>query len=163
EPSPEATGRSLLDDPGTTPDRITVSSQATGTLDLSLKELDRQRKQAVKFRNSAFGSGSLFAIGGKPDLIGTNPAKEGLEPLEAEFQTAGPELEVDPSAPFVPVYVQAQFPGIDSDPGTIAVAVNGKVAATTRAWQRDGVWMTGVNVPVSAFRKGLNRIGFYRP
>ncbi|MGA7434963.1 MAG: sulfatase-like hydrolase/transferase [Solirubrobacterales bacterium] len=163
EPSPEATGKSLLDDPGNSPDEITVSSQATGTLNLSLRELDRQRKQAVKFRNSAFGSGSLFAIGGKPDLLGTNPARQGLVPLEAEFQTEGPTLEVDPSAPFVPVYVQAQLPGIDSDPGTIAVAVNGKVAATTRAWQRDGAWMTAVNVPVDAFRKGTNRIVLYRP
>lgn len=162
KPSPKATGHSLLGPPVPAPERLDVTSQETGRLTVDPENVAAQEQAAVRMRAGAFGSGSLFAIGGKPELLGTKSARDSdLRPLKAEFTTGGPEIEADPNGFFVPSYVQALLPETNSDPGTIAVTVNGKVAATTRAWQRDGVWMTAVNVPDSSFRKGENELALF--
>ena len=41
------------------------------------------------------------------------------------------------------------------------MSLNGKVAGTTRAWRRDGVWMTGVNLDESGFVQGRNTAKVY--
>lgn len=162
EPSAEATGHSLLGPPVPAPQRLDVTSQATDSLTVAPDEVEAQRQKATEFKAAAFGSGSLFTPGGKSGLIGSDAKRNAkLKPLEAEFASGGPEVEADPDGIFVPAYVQAELPGIEADPGTIAVAVNGKVAATTGAWERDGVWMTGVNVPASSYRKGMNDVELF--
>ena len=163
KPSPRATGHSLLDAPGTHPDPTELEVTSTDEVDMTLgvKEIEALRREAVAMKARAFGSGTLYAPGGRPGLLGTR-VKPGWQNLDPELLTGGPEIEADPGGLFVPVYVQADLPGVTSDPGTIAVAVNGEVAATSRAWERDGAWMTGVNVPVDSFRKGTNTIGLYK-
>ena len=162
EPGPNATGSSLLGKPSAEqPSELSLTSQETGELTISTEEISRQEKEALQLRNEAFGSGSLYAIGGEEQLLGGQAGRSDLEPLDATLQTGGPVIEADPDGFFIPAYVQALLPEIDSDPGVIAVAVNGKFAATTRAWQRDGVWMTGTNLPIDAFRKGSNRIELF--
>jgi len=122
-------------------------------------KVDAKTRAAVKFKTGAFGSGTLFAPGGHSELLGArvNPRTK----VKADFVSGGPVLDADPEGIFVPSYVQANLPDVKSDPGTILVAVNDVVVATTGAWERDGMWMTGVNVPESSFRKGKNRIGLY--
>lgn len=164
EPSPRATGRSLRQggDSPDRPDRIEVTS--TDEMDLSIESsrIEDELRRAVEMKQRGFGAGTLYAVGGRRDLLGSRTRAVGeLQPLETDFRTDGPVIEVDGSIPFVPAYVQAELTGIDTDPGTIAVAVNGEIAATTRAWQRDGSWLTGVNLPADALREGPNRIDLY--
>ncbi|MGK2931766.1 MAG: sulfatase-like hydrolase/transferase, partial [Solirubrobacterales bacterium] len=139
EPSPRATGHSLLDAPGTHPDPEELEVTSTDEVDLTLgvKEIEALKREAVLMKARAFGSGSLYAPGGRPELLGESVKGNGeWQSLEAEYLTGGPEIEADPKGLFVPVYVQANLPGVTSDPGAIAVTVNGKVAATSRAWER---------------------------
>lgn len=166
KPGPNATGHSLLGPPVPAPERIDVTSQRTDSLGVDPKKVEQEHRSAIEAKAKVFGEGDLFALGGHPDLLGSKADRDpGLRPLRAEYATGGPEIEAHPEQLFVPSYVQATLPDVNSNPGTIAVAVNGKVVATTRAWQRDGVWMTGVNVPDSSFRKGKNQLALfsYRP
>ncbi|MDQ2700864.1 MAG: sulfatase-like hydrolase/transferase [Actinomycetota bacterium] len=166
KPSPRATGQSLFNttDNGPGPREIEVTSTDEEDFIFDTNLIRKNEREAVRLKAKGFASGSLYAIGGRAELLGRTVKGNGRwESVEAGFMTGGPVIEADPDAIFSPAYVQAELPGLTSDPGTIAVAVNGKVAATTRAWQRDGKWMTGVNVPPDAFRKGENTLALYRP
>ncbi|MBK8293988.1 MAG: sulfatase-like hydrolase/transferase [Solirubrobacterales bacterium] len=166
KPSPRATGQSLLGDPADKKalEMLDVTSTDEVDLDLDVKRVEARKQAAVAMKARAFGSGTLYAPGGRADLLGKSVKGKGRwEPLDVDFLTDGPQLEVDPDGPFIPIYTQVNLPGVKSNPGTIAIAVNGKVAGTTRAWERDGVWMTGMNLPIGAFRKGENTIGYYLP
>lgn len=164
EPSPRASGSSLR--PGRArsprPQSIEVTSTDEIDFEVPMTLVETELRRAVALKHRGFGSGTLYAVGGRPELLGATAESEpGLEPLDASFQTDGPVIEVERSIPFLPAYVQAELPDVSSDPGTVAVAVNGVVAATTRAWNRDGTWMTGVNLPEGSFREGTNRITLY--
>ena len=165
QPSQRATGQSLAEGrpPAAEPEQLEVTSTDEKDFVFGVNQIRKNERGAIRLKARGFGNGSLFAIGGRPELLGRTVKGNGQwESIEADFVTGGPLIEADPAAVYAPAYVQAELPGVTSDPGTIAVAVNGKVAATTRAWQRNGKWMTGVNVPAEAFRKGENSLALYR-
>jgi hypothetical protein len=106
-------------------------------------------KRAALARKVRLFGGEIYAFGPRPDLIG-DPAPAG-----------GRTVEVDPESGFVPAHVAGRIPDGERGGGrTVAVAVNGRVAATgltfTLAGGHDEQY--SVVVPERAFEPGANRI-----
>jgi hypothetical protein len=64
---------------------------------------------------------------------------------------------VDRTAAFVPAFVTGMLDGVAAD-AELAVAVNGRVAATTRAYPSGGRMLYGAIVPPASFRPGANAV-----
>lgn len=164
EPSPDADGESLAGrklDPATGP--VTAKGYQ-GPVKAGRAELERQLDAARDLKNGTFGDGEFYALAGHPDLLGKRAASvRGLESIDSSV--FNPELyaAVDPGSGFVPAFLKAEiFPAPGDTPENLAVAVNGKIAATAVAGQLFDKWLTGVTLPDTAFRKGANRIEFFQ-
>ena len=159
EPGDEVTGQSLVGrNRLPREDEITVKSWL-GPLPMKRAAISRHLREAVAKRNSLLGQ-SFYATGGQAELLGRNP--RGLKPLD--FKPTDPSLyeDVDLAKDELPSYFQAEVISRDGkDPGPIAVALNGRVVATSHAWPALGTWYTGVNLPNAAFRDGANVIRLY--
>jgi len=143
----------------------TVTSHGTfGTMELDRAEVSRHRRAAVRQRNRTFGRGEFYALGGHPRLIGENPARvRGLIPIESIPDNPMALEQVDLTSRSRPSFFHATItPG--GDPGrTVAVALNGRIVATTRTWtdEGNGNEVTGVNLPGDEFVEGVNRVALY--
>ncbi|MGA7398180.1 MAG: sulfatase-like hydrolase/transferase [Solirubrobacterales bacterium] len=170
DPPAEHDGRSLLLDPiPQQSDTFTLTSQL-GPVDLSLRKVERQRQSVIAHRNNLFGSGTIFAVGGHNDLLGRPAASvERLRPLSATFTLPDLWGDVDLDAPLQPVLVEATIPSGQANDelpysGTppIAVAVNGQIATTNRAWDLDADTKTlRVIIPAESLKDGTNRIALF--
>lgn len=131
-----------------------------GIEEANLDDVRRHRRAASKYMHDLF-SGSFYALGGHPELIGRAP--DGLTEIDAV--PADPSLyeDVDTGSDELPAYFQAEldFPG-DRDPGPLAIALNGRIVATAKSWPALGRWYTGVVLPAGGFRDGDNEIRVYR-
>ena len=91
--------------------------------------------------------GGVFAVGPRPDLIGRRVA-------------AGPNhdpVTVDADAAAVPAFISGEADGLE--PGAeLAVAVGGRVEATTRVYRNGGRSVYAALVPPSSLRPGPNEI-----
>jgi hypothetical protein len=128
-------------------------------------ELVAKREAAVRAQVERFGSGdwsSVFRAGPRPELVGTPVGMAGapLEPLEATVDQAGALAAVDLGAGRpLPLHLTGT---VDTAAGTVvAVAVNGVVGATTRAWLEDGRVGFSALVPQTALRDGPNAVQLY--
>ncbi|HKG36797.1 MAG TPA: sulfatase-like hydrolase/transferase [Solirubrobacterales bacterium] len=161
-PPEELDGRSLI---GRRPDPVGASVTAKGvligTFEFDRAEVERRLDVAERERNALFGDRSFYALGRHEDVLG-HPASRltGDRPLPAEPVAPEPLREVDTGAPEIPAYYEASL-RVTENPGPLAVAVNGRIAATARAWLSGGAWRVGVVLPPSSFRDGANRIQVY--
>ena len=64
---------------------------------------------------------------------------------------------VDPAAAFVPAFVTGRLEGVPAD-AELAVAVNGRVEATTRAYPSGRQMLYGAIVRPSSLRPGANAV-----
>lgn len=123
---------------------------------------------ATARRNAALfgeGNGSMFRIGPFTELLGrssktlsTLAARSGVVRLNDPTLFA----DVQPGSGLVPVRVAGELSGRSVPPGTaLAVAVNGRVAATTKAYALDGRNGFAVILPEGSFRKGANAVEVY--
>jgi len=113
--------------------------------------------------DGATGSDRLFRLGPNPQLWGKNvdDVSSQLTAVEAEL---GPDFDpsnVNPASGRVPALVRASLKGVSAgDP--IAVIVNGRVWATTSAYDNgDGVQVASI-VSAEAFKAGNNPTTFAR-
>ena len=91
--------------------------------------------------------GGVYAIGPRPDLLGRRVAAG----------AGAKRLAVDAGAPVLPAFVSGAADGIR--PGAeLAIAVNGRVEATTRAYRDDGRSRYAAIVPPAALRAGANAV-----
>ncbi len=129
-----------------------------------------------------FGSGEddIFAIGPHLDLLG-QPADALVEPpadstapqqpaeaaMAVELTDAWTYDQVDPGGRFLPVNVTGTIAGErppenGAPPVDLAVAVNGRIRATTRTFiDRLGELRFAAMVPESSFRTGRNQVEVY--
>ena len=92
----------------------------------------------------------VYAIGPRPDLIGRRVAAG----------TGERRVTVDSEAGVLPSFVSGPVSGVD--PGTVlAVAVNGRVRATTRAYRDGGRTVFAALVPPSSLREGRNDVSAF--
>ncbi|MEA2424435.1 MAG: hypothetical protein QOH13_845 [Thermoleophilaceae bacterium] len=128
-----------------------------------------ERQASLERRLRTFGSGSrsLYAFGPQGGLVGRAVSDLTVLPrgrVRATLDQAGQFRRVDPSAAVCPCQLAGRIRGADPQSITIAVAVNGRIAATGQGFQAVGVkrvqW--SVMVPPSAFRRGRNDVVVYR-
>jgi hypothetical protein len=111
---------------------------------------------AQRRARQAFEAGVLrervYGVGPRPDLIGQRaPAADG-----------GASVSFDPESGEVPSFLGGTVPG--GQPGApLAVAVNGRVEATTRVYREDGKPLYAALVPPAVLRPGRNAIGLFTP
>jgi hypothetical protein len=128
-----------------------------------MAELERQNEALVERNAEMFGDGrdSLFDIGEHRDLL-NQPVEpswrvEGRTRVRLEEQSA--LANVDPSSAFVPAYLAGvvEDDRIEADT-ELAIAVNGRIRALTRAYDEGGQQRFGALVRPSAFRDGFNLV-----
>ena len=65
---------------------------------------------------------------------------------------------VDTEADALPLYVRGRLNGGPADPISLAVSVNGVIAATTLSYRENGEWVFGSMIPESALTAGSNDV-----
>ena len=92
----------------------------------------------------------VYAIGPRPELIGRRVA----------VPSGGKHVTVDNANGVLPSFVSGRVEGLE--PGTVlAVAVNGRVQATTRAYRDGGRSVFAALVPPSSLREGRNAVSVF--
>ena len=134
-----------------------------GIFKATRKWVDALFDQARNQRNETFSGGELFALAGHRDLLGKAPGKiAGLTPVDSAPDDAAALADVDTSSEDLPSYLKATVTTPGVKPGTpLAVALNGKIVATTRTWSQPPGVVTGVNLPDQDFVEGSNRVDLY--
>jgi hypothetical protein len=144
--------------------KVSIRTGDRVTLNVPFDFFARARRATDAEKASLFGSGDpagLFDLGQARGLIGVPVARLG-RPLD--FRFADPSLfrDVDPAGSSVPSLVQAKTSQAIAESQPLAVAVNGRIAAITRAIaQGHGARILAI-VPPQAFRPGPNRLTVYK-
>jgi len=137
---------------------------ATAHATFSSNELAARRDAAVKRQTDLFGDGAWpdFSLPDLRHLIGRELGSFGSigeTDVRLLFENRDPLKNVDLGAPELPVQMIGRVRG-EVGPGSaaprVAVAVNGRVVATTRAWPGRVYWMA--MLPPAALKAGANRV-----
>ena len=105
------------------------------------KRRERERVEARLLR------GGVYEIGPRPDLIGRRVSARAGEQ----------QLMADPESDLLPAFVSGSAKGLAPNTA-LAVAVNGRVEATTRVYRVDDGPVYAALVPPSALRDGANSV-----
>jgi hypothetical protein len=108
----------------------------------------RREREEVEARLLRDG---LYATGPRPELIGRPVA----------VRSGGQQAMVDGNAAVLPSFVSGRVDGLKPDT-ELAVAVNGRVEATTRVYQNGGEPLYAALVPPSSLHDGANTITVLR-
>ncbi len=102
--------------------------------------------------------GGIYAIGPRPDLIGrrVSGARAAGGP-RATIDKPGDYAMVDTSARRIPAYVSGEADGLKANE-VVSVAVNGRIAATTRVYRDGGRIVFAAVIPPATLRDGRNTI-----
>ena len=107
----------------------------------------RQAREDAEARLVRHG---VYAIGPRPELIGRRVA----------VRTGGQQLIVDRDAAVLPSFVSGEVGELKPET-ELAVAVNGRVEATTRVYRDGGRSVYAALVPPSSLREGANAINVF--
>jgi hypothetical protein len=183
EPVPEQVdGRSLFEPAAAQTSRVTVYHRVGTRLNtigghytFDPAAVARRRAAAVLRKTAWFGSGggrnpeALYRIGPHTELIGRPAASLPHTPAaghpHATIDQAAELEAVDPGSGFIPGQITGTIkPGRAGGRREVAVAVNGRIAATGRTFSLDGlpkVEHFELIVPESAFRPGANDVRLF--
>jgi hypothetical protein len=158
-------GRSLRSGPVAR--SVTIARREGDQLTVPAPVVDRGVLATARRNAARFGEGraSMYRIGPHPELLGDWVAD--LSPTRSDGVTVRFDGEalfggVRRGDGFVPARVVGDISGGSFAPNTpLAVAVNGRIAATTRSFLWDGKARFAVLVPEGAFRDGANAIDLY--
>lgn len=167
-PAPRVDGRPLLDADRPAPEEKTyvTRSHARGRL-RTIKNWRAVAEASLARKIARFGTGSERLLFSTPDtrpLPGT--PVERYEIREADRVAASiarPERfdAVDTSDRRLPLYVWGTLEGAGPAPLTLAIAVNGVIAATTASYRANGVASFGTVLPEGSLRDGANELAVY--
>jgi hypothetical protein len=142
---------------------VEVTTGLKTTVTQPLAEVLDQRRLVVRNQGRALGTGNgIFELGPRPDLIGaTVPPATGGGAASAELIDPSLYANVRLKKGFkLPAFPAARLQGVKPQ-SVIAIAVNGRVAATSSAFLfEDEIW-AGAIVPPQTLRPGPNSVGFY--
>jgi Sulfatase len=141
--------------------RLTTGRDEVVSQPLSL--MLAQRRAILDRTAFRLGTGGIFELGPAPYLLGRRapPLSAGLDPERvAGVEELGSYEDVDLEAEELPAFVAGTIEGVDAG-ALIAIALNGRVVATTRAFIDDGTVRYGAVVPPGAFVEGANPVGIY--
>jgi Sulfatase len=142
---------------------VSVSPHDDGDeVTLPFAEFVRRRDGLVTAMADEFGTrpAGLYRGGADDDLVGRRV--DGLragrqEGASFELDSAGLLANVDPTAPIVPSLMTGALSGVP-DGARLAVAVDGRVAASAVRWRDGDTDRLAAIVPPSAFARGPNEV-----
>ena len=129
----------------------------------------RPREATVAEQSALFGSGSaekLFEIGPHARALVGRPLDSlrlgRPSPLEAELVGGSRLADVDLSSGVIPARIAGTLEGEGARGGlALAVALNGRIAATTRSYEDGDAVRFSALVPEAALRDGANDVGVF--
>jgi hypothetical protein len=158
-------GRALIgNDPPRAQKKI-FFNQAARTATFKPDELQASRDLAARRQADMFGveKWPAFTVPGLRGLVGRDVASWGdipsIDGVRVVFDERETLKDVDPKAPEVPAQLHGRFVEPDRAAAAryvLAIALNGKIAATTRAWPGSLRWMA--MLPSEELRAGPNDI-----
>jgi Sulfatase len=127
-------------------------------------DLIRQRDTEVRRRIGLFGAGNgfagVFAPAASRPLLG--PVRElrtsGRAPFQVDFDFREGFSTFSPESSGVPAFITGVLSGSASGGERVGVAVNGRLVAVTRSYRAGADVRMGALVPLTAFRRGRNRV-----
>jgi len=140
-------------------------------IDRSLKQVARREmtdwrpssQVSLERRIARFGIGGydpLYALPGTADLVGREVSEFSRRAGTLRVELAKPEAFVDPDdRETLPLYTRARVYGRATNP--FAIAVNGRIVATTRSYQERGATMLTTMIPEDALRPGRNEFAVF--
>jgi hypothetical protein len=156
-------GASLLG-PLTTPSEVEVATREERPVRMSVRSVDRQQVEALKWKAQHFGEGhaSLFALGVHKGLLGrhagTLRVAAGRRKVELDDMQAF--ANVDLSARFIPARVTGKLDRTLEGDIELALALNDRIVALTRPLGPEGLRFAAM-VPEASFRSGKNDVDVY--
>jgi hypothetical protein len=148
---------------------VQVGTTFDGTVRMDVERWQAARQASLERRLRAFGSGrrSLYAFGPQAGLVGRSVSDLALQPrgsVRATIDAPQRLRDVDPDARVCPCQLAGRITGADPASISIAVAVNGRIAATGQGFAAVGKkrlqW--SVMIPPTAYRRGRNEVVVYR-
>lgn len=144
-------------------DMVEIANAQGKLIRAPLSQVLAERDEVLLAASQALGDGGLDRLGPAPELVGlpapasTLPAVAGTS---AKLQAPGIFRDVDLSADPLPAFVAGSLTGVEPE-SVLAVALNGEVAATTRAFDFQDEVRFGAVVPESALVNGPNEVSLY--
>jgi hypothetical protein len=144
---------------------ITVVNDG-GQTSARLSVLRQKRVRTLAEYVALFGTGSfgpVYRLGPYRVLRGRRIATLTVRPSAARVQLEGRSFlsAVDPNAEFVPTFLAGTVTGKHAPQLDLAVAVNGRIAATTETFTQDGKTQFSALFPESALRRGRNAVDVF--
>ncbi len=140
---------------------LEIENLRGGEVELTLAEFADLRDEALEDRIDLLGEDkdSLFAIGPSPELHGRRVhANLGQEAAaEASIVDGVAVRNYDPSLPLIPARIAGDLEGIDAGE-PLAIALNGRVAATTYSYDGDHGVEYSAMVPPALIQAGDNEV-----
>ena len=150
-------GTSVFASRGREPESLDFYTRSGRRLTLGAAQFERRRDAAVERQIRIFGSGDddLFQIGPRRDLVGRR-ADPGAGRAPARVQLAGEATRpVERNAPQLPLHVSGTLVGPQAgEVDALAIAVNGRFAATTWPYLAGRAPVFTALLPESALRPG---------
>jgi hypothetical protein len=158
-------GRSLVG--GDLPARATRTFIDRGLTRVSRRDVTNWRPSSqvsLARRISRFGVGeydAVYAVPGTADLLGRSAAEFARRTGTLRVHLAAPEIfaDVDAASDTLPLHVRGRVFGRITQP--LAVAINGRIAATTMSYVERGASVFATMIPERALRAGPNEIATY--
>jgi hypothetical protein len=123
------------------------------------------RAASLERKDRRFGSGDFAGIYAPPEyrhLLGTTVPHPVAQP-DVQITIRDPQqfASVDRSLDMLPLYVQGVLHTARLDPLTVAVVVNGTIAAVTHSYRDRRAHVFGVLIPEASLRDGNNRVSAF--
>ena len=135
-----------------------------GEADLTMPfaEYLRRRDKLVQWMQDDFGTSpaGIYAGGPDADLVGRGAdAVNAAAPAGASFELDGGGLlaDVDPGGAIVPSFLTGELSGVPAA-ARLAVAIDGRIAATAVQWPDGDVTRVSAIVPPTAYARGANSV-----
>ena len=151
-------GRRLASD-GTVAVRLGNGHAVTGRL----SDLETRRKRALAAQISTFGTSpeSVYRIGPDSDLVGKPVSQLPVQPNQTTgFELKGRELlnVVDLHTDLVPTWIEGRLTGKHAGQKELAIAVNGRIGATTWTFRSGTDARFAAMVPEDLLHNGRNAV-----
>jgi sulfatase-like protein len=149
------------------PQRVAVLGSFGSTQRGSLATYEARREATVERKLALFGRSwdSVYGFGPNPELIGRELSslsvrREARGRNRVVFDPESDTSDVDPRGAQVPALLQATVAALDAPPdgAPLAIAVNGRIAAVTRAYELAGKTRFIATVQPRSYRRGRNSV-----
>ncbi|MCE2515090.1 MAG: sulfatase-like hydrolase/transferase [Acidobacteria bacterium] len=155
-------GRSLLD--ASEPDRsrktfVQRGRRSVGVVKYPARPNDRGWEQKLRrFEGDLYGLGPHGSLVGR--VLSTLDVRPGAKTGVRLARRAG-FRDVDLESATLPLHVRGRLTGEPEDPVSLAVSVNGVIAATTLSYREEGRWVFATMIPEDSLIAGANEVEIF--